>query len=153
MKKFYHRLTLVLSAVLITIIPFSTSIVSANENELPQWVKTIKMNGDLRLRYQLTQQNGSTPDRSGGDDPRSTNQTFDDSFSSKGLQFDYAFVKVKRSESAKLLGGKTVFKEHEVITQVGLKENVIFGIDYYMTEEINGPSEEDIVQVDLQFKF
>jgi hypothetical protein len=75
---------------------------------IPAWLHQFKFSGDLRLRYQHEDQDGS-PGRdrgryrarlnvtaqvveqikviiglaSGSDDPRSTNETFDDSFSSK----------------------------------------------------------------------
>ena len=43
---------------------------------------------------------------SGGSDPRSTNQTFQDSFSSKGIQLDLAYAEYKPVKGVKLLGGK-----------------------------------------------
>lgn len=82
---------------------------------LPDWLHKFKLSGDLRLRYQRDDrdadgQNFPERDRgryrarlnvtaqvveqikviiglaSGSDDPRSTNETFDGSFSSKGCQ-------------------------------------------------------------------
>ncbi len=134
MKKSCSRLTIFVSGLLLALIPFSLSVVYASD-DVPKWVKTVKVKGDLRLRYQLTQKDETgtnTPDRSrgrvrarigvsakvtdnvkaaigmasGSDDPRSTNQSFDDSFSSKGLQLDYAYAEIKLADPVKLYGGK-----------------------------------------------
>jgi hypothetical protein len=43
---------------------------------------------------------------SGGDDPRSTNQTFQDTFSSKGVRLDLAYAEYQPFKDIKLLGGK-----------------------------------------------
>jgi hypothetical protein len=81
------------------------------------WTDWIKVKGDLRLRYEHKAQDGK-PDRdrgrlryrlgiiakpwddievggglaSGSGDPRSTNQTFDDTFSTKSINLDYAYA-------------------------------------------------------------
>ena len=43
---------------------------------------------------------------SGGDDPRSTNQTFTDSFSHKGIRIDLAFAEYRPAPWLALIGGK-----------------------------------------------
>ena len=81
------------------------------ETQLPAWLKILQFSGDFRLRYQYEDETDE-PARnrgrfeyrlavdanilenlkvgfglaSGGDDPRSTNQTFQDSFSHKDIQ-------------------------------------------------------------------
>lgn len=98
---------------------------------LPKWVQTIKPKGDLRLRYQW-QDKENSKDRhrarmrfrfgaeakvlddlkvgfqiaSGGSDPRSTNQTFQDSFSSKGINLDLAYAEWQPTGWFTLVGGK-----------------------------------------------
>jgi len=101
----------------------------------PDWVKNIKFSGDLRLRYQWEHRDTTTvddPDRnrfrfrwrvgaetkvfdnlnvgfglaSGGGDPRSTNQTFQDTFSKKPLTIDYAFAAYKPFDWVTLSAGK-----------------------------------------------
>lgn len=98
---------------------------------IPEWVHKFTFSGDLRLRYQHDDREGD-PDRnrgryrarfavsvqvveqikailgiaSGGDDPRSTNQTFNDTFSSKDIRFDLAYAEYTPVEWAKILGGK-----------------------------------------------
>src|SRR5688572_13374558 len=88
--------------------------------QLPAWVKIFQFSGDLRLRYQYEEETEETAQHrgrfryrlnldanilenlkvgfgiaSGGDDPRSTNQSFEDSFSSKGIRIDLAFAEYK----------------------------------------------------------
>lgn len=43
---------------------------------------------------------------SGGDDPRSTNQTFQDAFSTKGIQLDYAYIQYQFTDYFTAIGGK-----------------------------------------------
>ncbi|MBN1520997.1 MAG: putative porin, partial [Candidatus Aureabacteria bacterium] len=90
-----------------------------------------KFKGDLRLRYQ-TQEETDKETRSrerirfrfgfeteiteqlkvvaglasGGDDPRSTNETMDDNFSTKGIALDLAYFEWKPSDPVKLTLGK-----------------------------------------------
>ena len=101
--------------------------------KLPAWVDKMKMKGDLRLRYQ--EQNTEHDQRSdrvrmryrlrvgvdakvnkhwkvgfgvasGGADPRSTNETLDDWFSTKDLRIDYAYAQYQPFSWVKLIGGK-----------------------------------------------
>jgi len=98
-----------------------------------EWTSRIKLNGDLRLRRQWENvDNSADPSRvryryrarfgaegqvvddvsvalgfaSGGVDPRSTNETMDDNFESKGLVMDYAYAKWVATDYATLYGGK-----------------------------------------------
>ena len=102
-------------------------------SKLPQWVQNTKVEGDMRLRYQNENRDGdSSPRRergrfrlrvgvetevneqwavgfgisSGGNDPRSTNQTLEDTFSSPDLRIDYAYAKYSPFKWVGLLGGK-----------------------------------------------
>lgn len=95
------------------------------------WVDRIDLKGDIRLRYESIDEDGeANRDRmrfrtrfglsaavsdevkvvlqlaSGGDSPVSTNQTFDDGFSSKDIGIDLAYVDWKISENVNLFGGK-----------------------------------------------
>lgn len=101
------------------------------ERDLPSWIKRMTVKGDLRLRYQTEKKDGSERrDRgriryriavdtkpaddltvglrlaSGSSDPRSTNQTLQDTFSSKGINLDRAYVKYRPDEWIALAGGK-----------------------------------------------
>lgn len=49
---------------------------------------------------------------SGGDDPRSTNQTFDSTFSTKGIQLDYAYAQYQLNSNFRVIGGKFKFKNY-----------------------------------------
>jgi hypothetical protein len=98
---------------------------------LPSWVQRFTFEGDLRLRYQYEDTTGEEARNrgrlryrlgvaakvteqikavfglaSGGDDPRSTNQTFQDTFSSKGVRLDLAYAEYQPFKDIKLLGGK-----------------------------------------------
>ncbi|MFQ5588797.1 MAG: putative porin [Nitrospiria bacterium] len=137
MTKLYNCFSLV-SVLFVALAIFNASITHAKE-DIPQWVKTIEAKGDLRLRYQLTEKDETgktTPDRSrgrirarlgisgkvtddaqvfiglasGGGDPRSTNQTLQDTFSTKAINLDYAYAKIKLTKQITFLGGKIVRK-------------------------------------------
>ena len=97
----------------------------------PSWADSVKLSGDVRVRHEYIDQEGKSErnrDRvrarlkiegkvndqvkatvrvaSGSDDPVSTNQSFDDGFSKKGLNLDMAFVKWSVADAFALLGGK-----------------------------------------------
>lgn len=100
---------------------------------VPGWVQKVKVKQDLRLRYQYSDKDpSSNPDRNrgrlryrlgvegnvadgvkvgaglatGGSDLRSTNQTFDDVFSTKGINLDYAYAEWQARDNVKVIGGK-----------------------------------------------
>jgi hypothetical protein len=98
---------------------------------LPTWRKRFEFDGDLRLRYQYEDTTGEAERHrgrfryrlavtatitdqlktvfglaSGSSDPRSTNQTFEDSFSSKPVQIDLAYAQYQPIKVIKLVGGK-----------------------------------------------
>jgi len=139
-KLINNRLAIMQAVVLFASVALGVSSSHAEESEVPKWVKTIKLKGDLRLRYQLTTKDApgkEIADRSrarvrarigigakiadgikvgigitsGGDDPRSTNQTLDGGFSSKGFQLDYAYAALKLSEPITVVGGKFARKK------------------------------------------
>lgn len=90
----------------------------------------VKLSGDVRLRYQAEDRGTSDQTRmrarvrlkaksqlnektevglrlaSGSSDPRSTNQTFQDNFSSKGINLDQAYVRYQATDDLILYGGK-----------------------------------------------
>jgi len=100
------------------------------------WVENIKFKGDLRTRYQTEEQEsldyirermrirarigmlGTLTEEfsagiglcSGGDDPRSTNQTFDDANSTKGINLDYAYFVWDPNSIVTVQGGKMIRK-------------------------------------------
>ena len=101
--------------------------------EIPKWVEKINLKGDLRFRYQNEDKDDDgAPSRdrwrvrarlgavvdvtehweagfglaTGGDDPRSTNETLDDTFESPDVRLDYAYLKYSPFKSVALFGGK-----------------------------------------------
>jgi polyhydroxyalkanoate synthesis regulator phasin len=105
----------------------------AVESKIPKWVQNTAFKGDFRFRYQHEHRDDTgNPDRdrfrfrwrvgadsqindqwkagfrlaSGGDDPRSTNQTLTDTFSSKGIRIDEAYATYKPFAFASATGGK-----------------------------------------------
>lgn len=105
----------------------------AKASELPDWIKNAKFKGDLRLRYQNEDKddNGQgsrgrgrirlragvdtkvTDDvtvgfglATGSGDPRSTNQTLQDTFSKKDITIDYAYASYRPHKAITLWGGK-----------------------------------------------
>ncbi|WP_348762489.1 putative porin [uncultured Salinisphaera sp.] len=53
---------------------------------------------------------------SGGDDPRSTNQTFGDDFSSKPIRLDYAYAQYRFTDGLEAVGGKFRFGDYLWLT-------------------------------------
>ncbi len=108
--------------------------VKSSSVKLPPWVEKVKFKGDLRLRYQgeKTDEKADSPQRdryrlrwragivadvtenweagfgfaSGSDDPRSTNQTFENAFQTPDARLDYAYAKYTPFKSLSLIGGK-----------------------------------------------
>lgn len=107
--------------------------VKANVPSMPKWVQNVSLKGDLRLRYQSEDRDNdvyTARDRarfrwrlgveskinpqwlagfglcSGGADPRSTNQTLEDTFQSPDARIDYAFINYKPLQGLSLIGGK-----------------------------------------------
>lgn len=109
------------------------------------WANQIKLKGDMRLRWQHQAEDGKSSDRdrgrlryrlgiigkpsdgwevgaglaSGGSDLRSTNQSFDDTFSTKGINLDYAYARYKFNDSFTGIAGKFMFKNY-LYTQTDL---------------------------------
>jgi hypothetical protein len=101
---------------------------------LPNWLQSIKIGGDLRLRYQyenrpdqssIPRHRGRYRARIGLDaqvlkslklniglasgnsgDARSTNQTFDSFFAKKGIWFDYAYATFTPFDEIAIVGGR-----------------------------------------------
>lgn len=109
-----------------------TELAKAETPVLPKWIQTIKLKGDLRLRYQYDKKNTDNVSRnrerfryrlgveskivdsltvgfglaSGGDDPRSIDQTFQDTFSNKSVKIDYAYAEWFPIKWASITAGK-----------------------------------------------
>ena len=116
----------------------AADIAKAKSELSPTWAKKIKIKGDLRTRFQYERQETNTDARergriryrlglesklsddlkvgaglaSGGDDPRSTNQTFEDTFETGDIRLDYAYAEYEPLENVKLVGGKFLFKDY-----------------------------------------
>lgn len=108
------------------------------QRNLPDWVKNLKLKGDIRLRYQyestetsvVSRNRGRTRFRlgletkpletvtvgagfaSGGTDPRSTNVTWENTFERPDLRLDYSYVEYQAAPWAKLVGGKILFPNY-----------------------------------------
>ncbi|OGX32798.1 MAG: hypothetical protein A2787_07420 [Omnitrophica WOR_2 bacterium RIFCSPHIGHO2_01_FULL_48_9] len=110
------------------------------KQSLPSWVQGLKLKGDLRLRTQWERRQHAAEERyrgriryrlgmetkvsdsvivaagiaSGGDDPRSTNQTFENSFQHPDLRLDYAYAEFTPPEvkGLKMAGGKFLMKDY-----------------------------------------
>lgn len=106
---------------------FGPAETSAQES----WTDSIAMKGDVRLRYDMTEEEGD-PDRdrarfrarlgltadvnenvkavlqfaSGGDNPVSTNQSFDGGFSRKDIGLDLAYLDWTPNDNTHVYGGK-----------------------------------------------
>ena len=101
---------------------------------LPMWIQTMKLHGDVRLRYQFNDNRNKTYNQHRGRyrlrffvdakvnekvytgfgfasgssaDPRSTNQTFGDNFGKKNLYIDYVFAEYNANDSLALTAGRT----------------------------------------------
>jgi polyhydroxyalkanoate synthesis regulator phasin len=101
--------------------------------ELPKWIKNTEVKGDVRIRYQSqdTDNDGrvsrdrgrirarlgvvSKPNdkwegaiglATGGSDPRSTNQTLENTFQTPDIRLDYAYAKYSPIKSISIMAGK-----------------------------------------------
>jgi hypothetical protein len=102
-----------------------------SETSAAGWTSNITMKGDVRLRYQaqdndpgISRGRGRLRYRlgviakptegwevgsglaSGSSDLRSTNQSFDSTFSTKGINLDYAYAQYQFNDQIKAIGGK-----------------------------------------------
>lgn len=120
----------------------SKEVAAGKAYSAPRWVQKMEMKGDLRLRYQHGQKDiEGNVDRSraryrmrlgvstkvadgvdvafglatGGTDPRSTNETMDNSFETADIRIDYAYAKWAMADFFTLYGGK--FKRKPVLWQ------------------------------------
>ena len=108
-----------------------TSGIAAAEETQSSLADTVNLSGDIRLRHEYFDVDGK-PSRhrqrvrarisarvdvneqvkgeiraaSGEDDPTSTNQSFDDAFTTKGLQLDLAYLDWAVADGVNLIGGK-----------------------------------------------
>lgn len=111
-------------------------IAEGSSASLPSWLQNIKLSGDLRVRYQWDEKQGTNPvsgqDQhrgrirfrlgteakvnnklkvlaglaTGGSDPRSTNETLDNSFETPDIRLDYAMAEWYAASWATLKAGK-----------------------------------------------
>lgn len=116
----------------------SKEIVEKNSYALPSWVQSMKLKGDVRLRYQYEKKDADAASRSrartrfrlgldfnplkdvkvgaglssGGTDPRSTNVTWENSFERGDVRLDYAAIEYSAAPWATLVGGKFLFPDY-----------------------------------------
>lgn len=106
-------------------------IAQGDSYALPKWVQNIKFKGDLRTRYQYEKRKGSEERHrgrirfrlgsemkvtdsvkvaaglaTGGKDPRSTNETLDNTFETPDIRLDYAYAQYAPVSWLTLMGGK-----------------------------------------------
>lgn len=105
---------------------------------LPEWVQKMKLKGDLRLRHQYERTRADTEGRnrgriryrlgvetnvtdnvkvgaalaSGGSDPRSTNQTLENTFETPDIRLDLAYAEYAPLAGLKFVGGKFGRKDY-----------------------------------------
>lgn len=113
-------------------------IAQGENSALPDWIQKTHLKGDFRLRYQYERREHDTEGRergriryrlgvisnplsklevgaglaSGGSDARSTNETFDDVFSTPDIRLDYAYAQYQLTDDMKIIGGKFPMKNY-----------------------------------------
>lgn len=143
----------------------SKTPVADKKMEKLDWATKIKLKGDMRDRYEFTSTDGAH-DRSrgrlryrlgvianpieaievgaglasGSTDPRSTNQTFSDTFSSKGINLDYAYGQVSFDDFQAIAGkfnpwGKYIFVADDLMWDDDLRPEG-FSTDYAFKNEL-----------------
>lgn len=119
-------------------------IAQGKSSSIPGWTQKFSLKGDLRTRYQWEKKDKWSEQRhrgrirlrldalmkvtdgvkagarlvTGSDDPRSTNQTLEDTFSTKGIQLDRAYVSYSSYSAATLLLGKfgnPLYSAHDLL--------------------------------------
>lgn len=116
----------------------SKEIVQKNSYAVPDWVQSMKLKGDIRLRYQYEKKDNDAASRSrartrfrmgldfnpvkdvkvgagfsgGTTDPRSTNDTWQNTFERPDLRLDYASIEYTAAPWATLVGGKFLFPNY-----------------------------------------
>ena len=157
----------------------STLRAENNKKDVPAWVQNMKLSGDFRLRHEYSKRNDSTDlDRnrgrlryrlgletkvndqtkvafgiaSGSGDPRSTNQTFQDTFSKKTLNIDYAFAQYKPNDILTFTGGKMkipFWEPGDLLWDTDLTpEGGAVNIDYKLNDAIKLFSSIDVFIMD-----
>jgi len=164
-----------------------TQLAKAKVSTLPKWIQTFNLKGDFRLRDQWEQREGGDARNraryrfrlggeaevisglnvgfglaSGGTDPRSTNQTFENSFETKTIMLDYAYARYSITNWMTLTGGKigagSVFWTPSDylwdtdITVEGLaaglkKKNLFLKTGYYFIDEIKDEKDPAMILV------
>lgn len=101
--------------------------------ELPKWIKNTALKGDVRVRYQSQDMDNDSRDSrdrarirarlgivskpndkweagiglaTGGTDPRSTNETLDNTFETPDIRLDYAYAKYSPNKIISIMAGK-----------------------------------------------
>lgn len=147
----------------------SKDLVQKSSYALPDWVQSIKLKGDARLRYQYEKKDVSAGSRSrartrfrlgmeinpvkntivnvglssGGTDPRSTNATWENTFERPDVRLDYASIEYAAAPWAQLVGGKFIVKDYLWQTTDMLWDTDInpYGFSGHFTRNIAGDVE------------
>ncbi|MDD5766427.1 MAG: putative porin [Candidatus Marinimicrobia bacterium] len=164
-----------------------TQLAKAEVSTLPKWIQTFNLKGDFRLRDQWEQREGGDARNraryrfrlggeaevvsglnvgfglaSGGADPRSTNQTFENSFETKTIMLDYAYARYSAANWLTFTGGKigagSVFwmpSDYLWDTDItveglaaGLKmKNLFLNAGYYFVDEIKDDKDPAMILI------
>jgi hypothetical protein len=134
----------------------------------PDWIKNIKPSGDLRFRYQTENREDDNNDArergrfrlrlgaetklvdevkvgfgvaSGSGDPRSTNQTFDNTFDKDNINIDYAFAEYTPVKWFSLMGGKfhnPIYRPSDLLWDSDITpEGAATKLDYKVMSELD----------------
>ena len=153
------------------------------------WADKVKVKGDVRFRYQTEDKDSSSVSRdryrvrgrlgiigkpvdkweagiglaTGGDDPRSTNETLDSTFDTPDIRMDYAYVKYSPNKMFSIMGGKIknpVWGTKDLmwdsdINPEGIAANIKYKVydnveifatpGYFMIDEYKGSSDDPSV--------
>ena len=122
------------------------------KQNLPSWVQNLKLKGDFRLRLQWERKQHAAEERfrgrmryrlgleaklsdsvkiasglaSGGDDPRSTNQTFENSFQHPDIRLDYVYAEALKQASIETGLDTSVFPSQCPYSKVQLLDDEFY---------------------------
>jgi len=150
---------------------YSAASSSSASSALPKWVQKMKLKGDFRLRFQYERKDEDKECRTRGriryrlgietdiveqvkvgfglasgsrNDPRSTNHTMENAFSSSDIGIDYAYVQYKPMDGIKMVGGKFKRKPYlwaptDLLWDGDINpEGASFAMEHEITDDIKG---------------
>ncbi|MCA9401696.1 MAG: putative porin, partial [Candidatus Omnitrophica bacterium] len=116
----------------------SKDVATGKSYAVPEWVQKMKFKGDIRIRHQYERRHNDSEPRNrgrvrlrfgveadviekvkvgfglatGGTDPRSTNQTFQNTFDSPDIRLDYAYAQYAPIQEVTVVAGKFPRKDY-----------------------------------------